>query len=152
MRRPHFSLRSLLGLALLVAVAGYWRDLPRQNAKRFIALIAAGDYDAAEAMFGDRVGISNPPRIFQDWEVTGDGQSANDWLRGRYPLKVTAMLGRRRSDLPVTQIAMQVIAASTPSQCYLLNVEATATEITRIEPWKTTATQSTWSTLRNRLW
>jgi hypothetical protein len=41
---------------MFVAVAGYWRDLPRQNAKRFAALVNAGEYSNAEKMFGERVG------------------------------------------------------------------------------------------------
>ena len=55
MPRRRFSLRSLFNLAMLVAVAGYWRDLPCQNAEPFAALVNAGEYGKAEAMFGERV-------------------------------------------------------------------------------------------------
>lgn len=115
MFKPRFSLRSLLGLAVLLALAGYWRDRPRQNANRFVALIETGDYSAAEAMFGERVGLSNPPTIFWKWKAHRGEQSAGDWLRGRYPLVVTSTLGR---------------------DVYALAVEATATGMARSEQWK----------------
>jgi hypothetical protein len=119
MRRHRFSVRRLLVLAMLVAVAGYWRDLPRQNAKRFAALINAGDYSAAEAMFGDRVGISNPPTFFYKFKVELLGQSPSDWLRGQYPMSVTA-------DLPGGDV-------------YALFAEATATGVTHSAQWNLTS-------------
>jgi hypothetical protein len=116
--RPRFSLRSLLGLAMLVAVIGYWRDLPRQNAKRFAALINAGEYSKAEEMFGDRVGISNPPTFFYKFKVELLGQSPSDWLRGQYPMNVTA-------DLPGGDV-------------YALAADATATGASRAARWNLT--------------
>ena len=89
--KPRFSLRSLLGLAVLVALAGYWRDRPRQNANHFIALIEAGHYSAAEAMFGEPdIGIASRPNDFGEWQVRRGRQSPTVWLRGRYPLILTS--------------------------------------------------------------
>ena len=74
---------------MLILTAGlaafcYWRDRPRQVANRFVAAIEAGDYAAAEAMFGgDRVGIANPPTEMSEWEVIQVVPSAVDWLCGR---------------------------------------------------------------------
>jgi len=100
----------------LLAGFCYWRDLPRQNAKRFVALIEAGDYEAADAMFnGKRVGITNTADGLSRWQVTRRPQSAADWARGRYPLRVRA--------------------ERTKGEFYALGVEAHATGLVETDSW-----------------
>jgi hypothetical protein len=114
MRLPRFSLRSLLGLAMLVAVAGYWRDLPRQNAKRFETLVNAGEYNKAQAMFGAEAGMAGAPADLREFKVTLGRQTFRDWLRGRYPMSVSA---------------------TNDGYLHLLRVDATVTGMVRSEVW-----------------
>jgi hypothetical protein len=107
---------------MLVAVAGYWRDLPRQNAKRFATLVNAGEYGKAEAMFGKRFGLTGEPTIFGEFQVELIGQSPGDWLRGVYLMTVTA-------DLPGGDV-------------YALAMEATATGVNRANQWSLTSDSS----------
>jgi hypothetical protein len=90
MTRPRFSLRALLLLTLAVAAFCYWRDRPRQMAKRFVAVMEAGDYITAEAMMGRKGGAR---AINTKWHVTLGEQSIVDWLRGRYPITAEATFG-----------------------------------------------------------
>jgi hypothetical protein len=83
MKPPRFSLRSWLILTACLAAFLYWRDRPRQMANRFVALMEAGDYLAAKAMFGEQVGRWNKPLIMDEWKAFRKRQSAADWLRGR---------------------------------------------------------------------
>jgi hypothetical protein len=118
MSRPRFSLRAMLLLTVAVAALCWYRDLPRQNAERFIALVEARDYEAAEAMFpGGRVGISNKPTGMIDWEATRERQSALDWLCGRCYVNVTGGLANYR---------------------YLFPAVATATGMRRTSDWEIT--------------
>src|SRR5262245_4175976 len=101
MKRPRFTLRALFILTGLLAAFCYWRDRPRQVANRFIALIEAGDYQAAEAMFGGkRVGISNVPAGMSDVKASRKRQSAADWLWGQCYVNFTGTVGNDDYLLP----------------------------------------------------
>ena len=84
MKRPRFSLRGLLITTALLAGFCYWRNLPRQNAKRFVALIEAGDDAAVQTMF-----TKGPPRPGTNrrtvgyWIARQKPQSVADWFAGR---------------------------------------------------------------------
>lgn len=114
MPRPRFSLRTLLTAAVLVALVGYFLDLPRQNATRFAALVNAGEYGKAETMFGERVGLVGKPTIFGEFRATLDNQTFDDWLRGRYPMTV---------------------ASTADGVTYVLAVDATPTGVVRSDRW-----------------
>jgi hypothetical protein len=101
-----------------MAVAGYWRDLPRQNVKRFASLVNAGEYDEAEKMFVEGVGLVGKPTIFGEFNAMLDRQTFNDWLRGVYPMTVASTAG---------------------GVTYVLAVDATATGAVRSERWGVTA-------------
>src|SRR5262245_1142029 len=95
MKRPRFSLRTLLILTALLAAFCYYRDRPRQVANRFIAAIEAGHYRAAEAVFGERVGLANPPKG-GTWVAEREKQSVDDWLHGRCYIRMYTDLDKHR--------------------------------------------------------
>jgi hypothetical protein len=88
MKRLRFSLRGLLLVTVAIAGLCWYRDMPRQNADRFIDLIKAGDYQAADAMVVNRDADSKLPFILGQKRAAKFSQSPWDWLRGRYPLRV----------------------------------------------------------------
>jgi hypothetical protein len=109
-----FSLRGLLLLTVAVAAVCWYRDLPRQNANRFVALLEAGEYRAAEQVLDRRGWLSKPSNGFSDWTVEKAGPA--DWVRGLYPLVVAARLGDK---------------SVRPGQYFVLAVEVTATGVER---------------------
>jgi hypothetical protein len=84
MRRPRFSLRSLLIVTAILAAICYWRERPRQMANRFVAAIEAGEYYLAESMCGDEpLALSERLVNLGGWEAARKPQTMTDWLLGR---------------------------------------------------------------------
>lgn len=95
MVRPRFSLRGLSTVTALLAGFCYWRDLPRQNAKRFFAMIEAGDHDGIDAMLsGDRGEVRSASEgLGLGWDVRHLPQRPADWLAGRCYVDVIKQVG-----------------------------------------------------------
>jgi hypothetical protein len=122
MKPPRFSLRGLLILTASLAAFCYWRDRPRQVAKRFVAAVEAGDYKLAEAMLDEKASIGStvfdlrpPPRLLRDastkplkWTVVENGQTFGDWLTGRYHVSLDAVDGQQVKSLSLLATSMTI--------------------------------------------
>jgi hypothetical protein len=95
MKLPRFSLRGLLLLTACLAIFCYWRDRPRQVAKRFAAAVEAGDFQAAEAMFTIKDDhFPKLPPASPHWKALPIKSTWQDWLAGRCVVRVSNSLQR----------------------------------------------------------
>jgi hypothetical protein len=84
MSRPRFSLRGLLLLTFAVAGVCWYRDLPRQNAAKFVAAVNARDYLTARALISIRYReIKGIPALENYQSARVQSQNPFDWLAGR---------------------------------------------------------------------
>jgi hypothetical protein len=72
----------LLLLTVAVAMVCWYRDLPRQNAERFVAAFNAGNWSRVNALLDHQM-IPDGRGDYDQYKASRVQQSVSDWLHGQ---------------------------------------------------------------------